>query len=131
MLSLYVDNPSDLHFVFDGNGGSCVYQDKNSLRCETKFRCFPMKGGGWMVYAPTEYISDKGHYLASLTFLGYKDGEEIPVDPDLELLSEIDSKHPTNEVYTFTDNGLIVKTLQNGKIITTEYHWDGEIMVAL
>ena len=84
-----------------------------------------------MVYAPTEYISDKGHYLASLTFLGYKDGEEIPVDPDLELLSEIDSKHPTNEVYTFTDNGLIVKTLQNGKIITTEYHWDGEIMVAL
>ncbi|MBO4772593.1 MAG: hypothetical protein J5595_08645 [Bacteroidales bacterium] len=130
MLSLYVDNPGDLHFKFDGNGGSCVYEDKNSLRCETKFRCFPMKGGGWMIYAPTEYIIDKGHYFSSLAFLGYKDGEEISVDPDLGLLSEIDSKHPTNEVYTFNDNGLIVRTLQNGKIIATEYNWNGEIMVA-
>lgn len=115
-------------FVFKGRGGSCLYVDRNGDRVETEFYCYPFSTGGWMVYAPNEYVSDKGHRFASLSFKGYKDGIEIPVDPALELVDDANGKECVDEVYAFSDKGVVIKKKSGGKIILSEYVWNGQMM---
>ena len=117
-------------FVFKGNSGSYVYED-NGSRYERKFYCYPFATGGWMVYAPVESVSDKGHRFSSLAFRGYKDGAAILVDASLELVDDAEGKGFVKEVYSFSDEGVTITraTDASGKsTVTSQYRWNGQFM---
>ena len=117
-------------FALSKNGGKIAYDDKHNPgnKLETKFRCYSLKNGGWMIYVATERLADKGHQFSSLGFYGYKDGSEINVDPSLELLDDADGKEPVDEVFQFADQGITITKKTNGETTAAQYNWNGEYM---
>lgn len=96
---MYIATPTDNHFKYDTNGGTCSADSEGHLKCGNRYLC--VNGSNYRFYSSvTNYVP----------FFIYKVNEQVPQDPVVESISVSSAPSKTSyfEGEYFDPTGLVI-----------------------